>query len=130
VVSHEYGVALLLRETLSGRKTRSIERYPLYSVVDKREEVTGFLKLFNPALVERLDVAIQPTRLDKEQVNKVIDQAFAEEAGDIPPDDATARRNRDAALKRIDDFVWSEALRQLQAEFGDALPTMFGKDEA
>jgi hypothetical protein len=117
-IAHEYGVALLLRETLSGRTTRSIERYPLYEVRDQRVDITAFLQAFNPVLSERLDVDIQPTRLDKAEVRAVVDRAFEEEAGTIPPDDATARANRDAALKRIDDFVWNDALRRMTEKYG------------
>lgn len=99
-VTHEWGVALTPFELFQGRKTRSLDRYGLYSIADNEDAIRKSLQRYNPALESRLVKRFPSAVLDKERVRALIADAYAAETSQIPPDDATALARAEKARTR------------------------------
>jgi hypothetical protein len=112
----EWGIGLTPLERINGRKLRSSDSYYVYSVEDNDAKVREALELYNPSLASRLFNRVKPPLLDEEVVRKIIDDAYADFASSIPPDEVTARSNALTARARVKEGLSQHMQSVLGAE--------------
>lgn len=124
-VVKEWGIGLTPLERLNGRKIRSSDSYYIYKVEDHDTKAREALQLYNPILVDRLVKRVQQPHLSEEVVKTIIDNAYAELATSIPPDEDTARSNALAARARVKAGLANQMREVLETE-GMLAPTVEG----